>query len=345
MPGVLPHADLVEEAAEAVVVGLRPVLQRMGVAAGAEHPHAAEDLRHPLDRVVRVLADREVDAGRIVAARRRGPSSMRRANSSSGMFAATAPRMNSRNRKTDCGLSVVARVLQQIAPLERPVIDELRAARTARRSVFVALLRIGVGEERPDLVRLRLHADQVEIDAAQELLVAGDGRRRDLQAVELLDDVLVDQVIAAAPASARSRCRASSTMTPVAANVRSKRATMAVSPASPAVTSPSSSTSANWSLLAVKIAQPRDVARRAVAVVGDELQAMLLARLAGRACRAPAGRRRRAPDRRDRPARPARSSATRISFARLSCRTARPLRAASRRAAWRPAGWLPATVR
>ena len=43
------RAHLVEEAGQAVVVGLRPVLQRMRMAAGTEHAHAAENLRDALD--------------------------------------------------------------------------------------------------------------------------------------------------------------------------------------------------------------------------------------------------------------------------------------------------------
>src|SRR5262249_3422608 len=73
---ILPRAHLAEEARQPVVVGLRPVLERVGMAAGTQHPHAAEDLRSPLDSVVGVLADREVNAGRVIyrsAARCKSP--------------------------------------------------------------------------------------------------------------------------------------------------------------------------------------------------------------------------------------------------------------------------------
>ena len=58
-------ADPREEGGEAVVVVLRPALERVVVALGALDPDAQEELGRRLDRVLRVAADPVVVGGRV----------------------------------------------------------------------------------------------------------------------------------------------------------------------------------------------------------------------------------------------------------------------------------------
>ena len=185
--------DAGEERGDAVVVVLRPVLAGVVVALRAPHPHAQEQLRDP----PRPAAPGCGAGGRTRPA---GSSSCRpaavrivRANSSSGTFAAIAPRTHwwyftapilptnrwftpSRSAHFSAHQSANSGQLQQR-------VDQLRPLR-----------RVGVGEERPHLVGRRQAADRVEVRPADELLVGAERGRLDPQQLQLREDVRIDVV-------------------------------------------------------------------------------------------------------------------------------------------------------
>src|SRR5206468_622594 len=66
---------------------------------------------------------------------------------------------------------------QQVAPLQRPEVDEFWPIEDLV-DRFLALARAPVGEEGLDIFRRRQRADGVEVDAAEELLVRAQRRRR-----------------------------------------------------------------------------------------------------------------------------------------------------------------------
>ncbi len=193
------------------------------------------------------------------------------------MFAATAPRMNSRNRNIAGELDACSASSAAGRPTSATSDRRTPAARTARRSPSRASsgrCRRGTPAPRPASAARR---------SGRGRRGAGTPRRPRAPTARS----------SAGSASRRRACRsgcrgtgvgvngrsAVSTMTPVAANVRSKRPTMAVSPASPAVTRPSSSTVGEAVVVRREDAEPGHVARRAVGVLGDELDAVRLARL------------------------------------------------------------------
>jgi hypothetical protein len=95
------------------------------MAASAEHSDAAEDLRRPLNRVIGVLAYREEGACRIVCRSAAGGENLaaefvERHVRRNGVPQELAEQEHSRRAHR------VAAVLKEVAPLQRPVIDELR---------------------------------------------------------------------------------------------------------------------------------------------------------------------------------------------------------------------------
>ena len=121
-------------------------------------------MRYALDGVVGVLADGVVDARRVVD----GPALGHKQTPGE-----TVERHVRRHRiadelaeevdrlRTDDG----ARILEQVAPLERPVIDELGALEQPVDDLF-PLVKSLVGQERAHFLGLGLQADEIEVDAA-----------------------------------------------------------------------------------------------------------------------------------------------------------------------------------
>ena len=164
----------------------------MRVAPGAQHPHADEDLRDSFERLVRVLADQVIRASGIVG--RTTPTDQQ-------LPGHLVERHVRRDRVADPFAEGIrrrftqshARVLQQIAPLQRPVIDELGPSEQGINGLG-PLAGFGVGDKLADLVRRRLQTDQIERHAAQKFLVTRQRGRRDFEIVQLRNDVLIDEV-------------------------------------------------------------------------------------------------------------------------------------------------------
>jgi hypothetical protein len=66
----------------------------------------------------------------------------------------------------------VPRILEQVAPLQRPVIHKFRPLQQ-RVHGLLPLLRVGIRDECPNFLGLGLNADEIEIDAAEELFICG----------------------------------------------------------------------------------------------------------------------------------------------------------------------------
>ena len=83
--------------------------------------------------------------------------------------------------------------LQQVGPLVRPMLDEVVAAdQPVDHRVALGAGVAAVGEKRPHFVGRRRQADQVEVDAAEELGVAAQARGQDLHPLPLGGDQFVD---------------------------------------------------------------------------------------------------------------------------------------------------------
>ncbi len=61
-----PHVDLAEKRGQPVVIGLRPIFQRVGVTAGTQHPDSAENLCHALYRIVEILRHGKINRSRVI---------------------------------------------------------------------------------------------------------------------------------------------------------------------------------------------------------------------------------------------------------------------------------------
>ena len=83
---------------------------------------------------------------------------------------------------------------EQLAPLHRPHVHELGPLQQCV-DQCLALLRVLVREERVELLARRRQADQVEVNAAQELLVGTEVRRGEVQLLQLVEDERVDVVV------------------------------------------------------------------------------------------------------------------------------------------------------
>ncbi len=83
---------------------------------------------------------------------------------------------------------------QQVGPLERPKLGKFRPLEQAINQP-AAFVGGRIGQKRFDLLRRGQNADHVQMDAADELAISTQGRRLDLQQLELFVDQRVDVVL------------------------------------------------------------------------------------------------------------------------------------------------------
>ena len=110
-----------------VVLVLRPALERMIVALVAVEPHAQEQVRGVLHRVVRLAQDLVIRRGRILAIRAAGREDLAGelvVGRVGGQFAADPLAESGGPFRAE----VLAIDLQQVGPLVRPVLEEIVAA-------------------------------------------------------------------------------------------------------------------------------------------------------------------------------------------------------------------------
>ena len=170
-------ADAAEERGQAPVVVLAPLLVRVVVALGAGEPQAEEHLGGVVHELLGLLQLLVPDRRRALASRRRSPPRMSRTNSSYGLSSAIASRIQAWNANVPVARSGWLRALhaQDVGPLVGEVVGVLRRLEQPV-DQLVALLRVLVGDEVVHLLRRRQRAGEVEVHAADELLVACTGR-------------------------------------------------------------------------------------------------------------------------------------------------------------------------
>ena len=191
---VLEHlvADAGEEGVPAVVVLLRPPLERMVVALGTPQPNAEKELRRGLTAGQGIAQRTVVVRGRIAI----GASSGR-----DQLTCETVERFSVGDALADPAMQVqhalaVERVLfgaQQVRPLERPTAGEFRPVEKAidQPSPLVGLL---VGNERPGLVAGGQDAEQIEVRAPHKRRIPAHRRRIHSQSFQFRIDVPIDIV-------------------------------------------------------------------------------------------------------------------------------------------------------
>ena len=150
--GRLPffRPDPREEGGEAVIIVLRPALERMVVALGALDADAQEELGGGLDRVLGVAADPVVVRGRI---RKVEPSavSSSRTNWSIGVFRSRLALDPAVEDVRPLGLDQPAVGAEDVGELEGPEVVELGPVEQPIDDLVAAVASAGIGQERLDL--------------------------------------------------------------------------------------------------------------------------------------------------------------------------------------------------
>ena len=189
-----PDAEAGEERGHLVVLVLGPALEGVVVALRADHPHAHEELRGGLHRLLRVAGGAVVAGGRPVerAAGGRDELADEPVVGPVLLDRLAQPAAEGQHALVAHELPVAA---QQVAPLERPVVDVgVAGDQFVDQAVPLLLTRRVVGEEGAHPFRRRDLAGEVERGAAQEGGVADRRRRQHLDPLELLVDQFVDVV-------------------------------------------------------------------------------------------------------------------------------------------------------
>ena len=185
--------DAGEERGHAVVVVLRPALERMVVALGALHANAEEELGGRFRQILRIACDAVKISRRV--GERASPGNQQIADDlvewdisfdllAQPILVDVRPLL----------LDSLAAATQHVGPFQRP---EVRIFRAFQQAVDQsgALVAIGAVQEFPGFRNRRNDAAQVEVYPAGELLVAAQLRWRNAEHPQLFEGKMIDVIV------------------------------------------------------------------------------------------------------------------------------------------------------
>ena len=187
-------AEAREERRHLEVLVLGPALERVVVALGADHAHAHEQLGRGLHRLLRVAGGAEVAGGGHIEGAAAGDDQLvhQLVVRPVVLDRLAQPAAEGEHALVAHELPVAA---QEVAPLERPVVDvRIAVDEFVDQAVPLLLGRRVVGEEGAHRLGGRDPAGEIERHAAQEGGVVGRARRQHLDPLELPVDQFVDVV-------------------------------------------------------------------------------------------------------------------------------------------------------
>ncbi len=182
-----------KESGEAVVIVLRPLLERVMVALGTANADAQEQLSRGFGPLLGIPADLEEVGRAIDEGAALGGHNIAHEGIDRDVIAHLCP-----NPVVKAPHSLVleggAINPQEITPLERPPVDELRPFENLVDGLG-SLFRIFVRQETAHFIRCRQRADGIEVKPAEELIIRAKRRWRETDVLPLGEQLDVNEVV------------------------------------------------------------------------------------------------------------------------------------------------------